>query len=273
MIWRRRGRRMDKNPDAADDDEGEDCNGNMTIQSSKAIEGINRAANHQKDVKIPVNKTTNSLLVLESALQWITRSSQSALITDPHPRPQSSRPLAQLASCSLSELAVAALTNGKYSAARCIYPYIYIYSTPPFKFFRKLVQHATKQKLTLPNSAVAISHSKNAPKRLANHHSCQPIFQLLPSQIVAKWLNSRQGCCHVAQNSKGHADHWHSAWQFTQSTWPTNIQNPFSPGPAKSDWASLRPKRPISMSITWSGGQIWSHVNTIRNQPSWKFST
>ena len=52
MIWRRRGRRMDKNPDVADDDEGEDSNGNMTIQSSKAIEGINRAANHQKVKKI-----------------------------------------------------------------------------------------------------------------------------------------------------------------------------------------------------------------------------
>ena len=94
-----------------------------------------------------------------------------------------------------------------FSGSRYISIYIYTVITPPFKFFRKLVQHATKQKLTLPNSAVAIAHSKNAPKRLANHHSCQPIFQLLPSQIVAKWLNSRQGCCHVAQNSKGHADH------------------------------------------------------------------
>lgn len=47
---------MDKNPDVADDEEGDNSNGNMTIQSSKAIEGIDKVANHQKGIKIIYGK-------------------------------------------------------------------------------------------------------------------------------------------------------------------------------------------------------------------------
>ena len=47
---------MGKNPDVADHDEGDNGNGNMTIQLSKAIEGIDRVANHQKDIKIIYSK-------------------------------------------------------------------------------------------------------------------------------------------------------------------------------------------------------------------------
>lgn len=56
MMRRRRGGMMDKNPDVADDEEGDNSNGNMTIQSSKAIEGIDRVANHQKGIKIIYGK-------------------------------------------------------------------------------------------------------------------------------------------------------------------------------------------------------------------------
>jgi len=76
------GGRMDKNPDVADDEEGDNSNGNMTIHSSKAIEGIDEWQTIKKTLRLyMVNKTTNSLLVLESALQWITGGSKSALPT------------------------------------------------------------------------------------------------------------------------------------------------------------------------------------------------
>lgn len=154
--------------------------------------------------------------------------------TDPHPRHQSSRPLAQLASCSLFELAGAALANGKYSAAPGSIWYVFLYihhHLNPFKFWRERVW----------------TEDPDAPKRLANPPQlpakvAQPRSRLLPHS--PKQQRTRRPLTqHLAVSP---TDPWHpTPFQPT----PPTLQK----GPANSDWASLRAKRPISMSITWWG--------------------